>query len=72
MLIAHDDRETRRELRAALEAAGLGVIEAADGVAALNYARRLKPSLVVTELPLPRLDGYALVQAITKGRTPRG
>ena len=66
VLVAHDDRESRRAIRAALESAGYAVVEAADGEAALNAARRLKPALLVTELVLPRLDGYALIQQVTQ------
>jgi type II secretory ATPase GspE/PulE/Tfp pilus assembly ATPase PilB-like protein len=66
VLVANDDREARRTIRAALEAAGYAVVEAADGEAALNAARRLKPALLVTELVLPRLDGYALIQQVTQ------
>lgn len=51
-------------MREALEEAGCAVIEAADGEAALNYARRLRPDLVVSELVLPRLDGMALAQTL--------
>ena len=64
VLVALDARDERRRVRAALEDAGCAVIEAADGEAALSYARRLRPSLVITELVLPRLDGYAVAQAL--------
>ena len=64
VLIAIDARDERRALRDALEADGCAVLEAADGEAALAYARRLRPALVVAELVLPRLDGHALAQAL--------
>jgi len=64
VLVALDAREERRAVREALEEAGCAVIEAADGEAALNYARRLRPDLVVSELVLPRLDGMALAQTL--------
>jgi CheY-like chemotaxis protein len=64
VLVALDAREERRAVRDALEEAGCAVIEAADGEAALHYARRLRPDLVVTELVLPRLDGMALAQTL--------
>jgi CheY-like chemotaxis protein len=64
VLLVDDDRAARRELRSALEREGFGVIEAADGEAALAYARRLRPGRVICELALPRLDGVGLVQAL--------
>jgi type II secretory ATPase GspE/PulE/Tfp pilus assembly ATPase PilB-like protein len=66
VLLVDDDREARRSLRAALEAEGFRVIEAADGEAALAYARRLRPDLVLTEIALPRLDGAGLLQALAE------
>ncbi|MBX7120118.1 MAG: Flp pilus assembly complex ATPase component TadA [Gemmatimonadaceae bacterium] len=63
-LVVHEVREERRAWRDALENAGIAVVEAADGAAALAYARRLRPSVVVTDLVLPALDGFALVQAL--------
>ena len=64
VLVVHDSREERRAIRYALEDIGCAVIESADGVAALTYARRLRPTLMVTELAIPRLDGFALMQAV--------
>ncbi len=64
LLLALDAREERRRIREALEDAGFAVIEAADGEAALTYARKFRPALVITELVLPRLDGFALAQVL--------
>jgi CheY-like chemotaxis protein len=64
VLVVDEDRAARLELRAALELDGFAVIEACDGAAALQYAERLRPDVVVTELALPRLDGIGLLQAL--------
>ena len=64
VLVAHDGREERRVLRQALEQQGCVVVEAADGEAAFNYARRLRPDAVVMEIALPRLDAIGLLQAL--------
>ncbi|MDB4947995.1 MAG: type secretion system protein [Gemmatimonadetes bacterium] len=68
VLLVDDDREARRVLRRGLEAEGFRVIEAADGEAALAYARRLRPDLVLTEVALPRLDACGLIQALSEDR----
>ncbi|MCE9601096.1 MAG: type II/IV secretion system protein [Gemmatimonadetes bacterium] len=70
VLLALDAREERRRVREALEDAGCAVIEAADGEAALTWARRFRPALVIAELVLPRLDGHALAQLLGEDGGP--
>jgi CheY-like chemotaxis protein len=64
VLLADEDAELRRSLRAALEQDGFRVFEAADGQTALEYARRLRPDFIVLELALQRLDGLGLLRAL--------
>jgi CheY-like chemotaxis protein len=64
VLVVHEGRERRRQLRTALQRAGCVVLEAADGEAALAYACRLRPDAVVTEVALRGLDGVGLLQAL--------
>ena len=47
-----------------LEQAGYTVEFAADGVAALERARGLKPKILVTEILVPKLDGLSLCRAL--------
>jgi len=70
VLVVDEVRSTRRELRDRLEAAGFRVVEAADGEAALAYARRLRPDFVVTEIAIPRLDAMGLLQALALEPAP--
>ena len=49
-----------------LNEAGFGVEFAADGVAALELAREMKPDIIITEVLVPKLDGLALCRAIRK------
>lgn len=56
-----------RELEAFfLNEAGFGVEFAADGLAALEMAREMKPDIIITEVLVPKLDGLALCRAIRK------
>lgn len=49
-----------------LNEAGFGVEFAADGLAALEMARRLKPDIIITEILVPKLDGLALCRSIKR------
>ena len=64
VLLVDDAHAERRRLADALTSDGFTVLEAADGEAALSYARRLRPDVIVTEVALPRLDAVGLLQAL--------
>ena len=38
------------------------VVEAADGLSALEVMRQTRPDVVVTDLALPRMDGFELIE----------
>jgi two-component system, chemotaxis family, sensor kinase CheA len=60
-----DDALTVRELqRSILERHGFEVETAEDGEAALALLDRRAPDLVLTDVEMPRLDGFGLVEAI--------
>ena len=61
VLIVDDHADFRAFARALLVAGGFDVIgEAADGAAALSEARALKPDLVLLDIQLPDIDGFAV------------
>jgi len=47
-----------------LEKAGYGVIEATDGLEALSLLEKLPCDLVISDILMPNLNGYALVARI--------
>lgn len=61
VLVADDNADMREYLTRILAAAGYEVTAVADGVAALDAARRRIPDLVVSDVMMPRLDGLELV-----------
>jgi DNA-binding response OmpR family regulator len=70
ILIADDDRMTRRMLGAILSKAGYYLVIAEDGQAAVELASSEKPDLVLTDGLLPRLHGFLVCKAIKEMDCP--
>jgi DNA-binding NarL/FixJ family response regulator len=66
ILIADDQEMIRQGFRLILDAQpDMSVVgDAADGVTALELARRLRPDVVVADIRMPRLDGLELTRAL--------
>ena len=61
VLIVDDHEDFRRVARALLEADGFRVVgEAVDGESAIAEANRLRPRLVLLDVQLPGIDGFAV------------
>src|SRR5439155_24179495 len=58
VLLIEDEEATRLLVRAALEAAGIEVLEAADGQVGLDLARSAQPDLILLDVGLPVVDGW--------------
>jgi CheY-like chemotaxis protein len=64
ILVVDDLESNRKLLRVWFEAEGHTTIEAADGVAALQILARENVDAVLTDLLMPRMDGYRLCHEI--------
>lgn len=69
VLVVEDDHAIRRSIVAQLRAEGYDVVEATDGREALAVTRRDKPDLILTDLAMPVLDGFALITMLRKTMT---
>jgi len=61
VLLVEDEEPLRHVLRELLEREGFAVVEASDGVQALDEVDRSAPDVLVLDLNLPRLDGYGVL-----------
>ena len=64
LLVVDDEPDIRELLSASLRFAGFEVATAADGVEALVVVRSFAPDLVVLDVMLPRLDGFAVARQL--------
>jgi DNA-binding response OmpR family regulator len=65
-VVADDDPAVTWFLAGALRAAGATVHEARDGEQALELAFRHAPDLVVSDVLMPKLDGFAVCRALKR------
>ena len=71
VLIVDDHAEFRAGARALLEVDGFDVLgEAPDGESALEAARRLRPQVVLLDIQLPGMDGFAVAKRLAAGDQP--
>jgi DNA-binding NarL/FixJ family response regulator len=65
VLIVDDHEEFRESASALLEAEGFAVIgQAPDGGGALEEVARLRPDVVLLDIQLPDLDGFAVADRL--------
>lgn len=64
ILVAEDDPEARELLLLLLEGGEYSLLEAADGMEALDMLRTEQPDLLITDIVMPRMDGYELVRRL--------
>jgi DNA-binding response OmpR family regulator len=64
VLVVDDDQKIVHLVRTYLEREGFRVVTAADGLAAITAAREHQPQLIVLDLMLPGLDGFAVMRAV--------
>jgi DNA-binding response OmpR family regulator len=64
VLVVEDDSELVELLSFNLKKAGFAVGTAADGIEALKKARSLLPDLILLDLMLPELDGFAVCEIL--------
>ena len=62
VLVAENDEDNRFMLRVLLEMKGYRVVEARDGQEAIEVAQTERPGLILTDLQMPRLGGFAITR----------
>ncbi|NBW74935.1 MAG: response regulator [Sphingomonadaceae bacterium] len=69
ILTVDDSASMRALLLNALSAEGFEVAQAEDGLAALDWLEGNEVDLVITDINMPRLDGFGLIEQLRGGNT---
>ncbi|PTE13059.1 response regulator [Pseudogemmobacter blasticus] len=64
VLAIDDSRTIRNLLRRAMEEAGFACTTAEDGAAGVACFAEVDPDVVITDINMPRLDGFGVIDAI--------
>lgn len=64
IMVVDDDANTRRLLKFILDHAGYDMIEAQDGMDALEKLQTSQPDLIILDVLMPNLDGFTTIHHI--------
>ena len=71
VLTVDDSRTMRDMLRVALVEAGFRVVQAEDGLHGLDVLRQEQPQVVITDINMPRMDGFGFIEAVRQDKEHR-
>jgi two-component system, OmpR family, alkaline phosphatase synthesis response regulator PhoP len=71
VLVIDDEAPIRLLCRVNLEAEGMQVLEAVDGPAGLEEARSANPDVILLDVMMPGLDGWAVAERLVEDASTR-
>jgi two-component system chemotaxis response regulator CheY len=72
ILTIDDSRTMRDMLMLALSNAGYRVVQAVDGVHGLEVLGAEAPDVIITDINMPRMDGFGVIENVRKDDKHRG
>lgn len=66
VLTVDDSRMMREMLLTVLRDAGFNVVQAEDGVHGLQVLADSAPDVIITDINMPRMDGYGFIEGVRK------
>ena len=72
ILTVDDSRTMRDMLHLALTEAGFRVVQAVDGMDGLEALDAAQADVIITDINMPRLDGFGFIEGVRKNGNHRG
>ncbi|HEY0384885.1 MAG TPA: response regulator [Pyrinomonadaceae bacterium] len=63
-MVVEDDTDSRVMMKTLLEMKGYRIVEAGNGQEAIEVAERERPGMIIMDLQLPRLHGFAVTRHV--------
>ena len=64
ILVIEDEPEMRRNLATILKLEKFNVVQAENGRAGVEAAKKEAPDMILCDVMMPEMDGYAVLQAL--------
>jgi len=72
ILTVDDSRTMRDMLMLALTNAGFNVVQAVDGVHGLEVLSGAAPEVIITDINMPRMDGFGFIEGVRRDVRHKG
>jgi len=72
VLTVDDSRTMRDMLMMSLKSAGFEVVQAVDGVHGLEVLATTSPDVIITDINMPRMDGFGFIEGVRRDDKYRG
>ena len=66
VLTVDDSRMMREMLAMVLREAGFNVLQAEDGLDGLKVLEEAEPDVIITDINMPRMDGFGFIEGVRK------
>lgn len=66
VLTVDDSRMMREMLLMVLQGAGFNVVQAEDGAEGLEALASAQPDVIITDINMPKLDGYGFIEGVRR------
>ena len=71
VLTVDDSRTIRNMLLVTLNNAGFDIVQAEDGIEGLEVLEESNPDVIVTDINMPRLDGFGFIEGVRQNDRDR-
>lgn len=72
LLIIEDNEDVREDIVFLLEAEGYSILEAENGEIGLQIAQREPIDLIISDIQMPVMDGFAVLEGVRENATTAG